>query len=118
MLTSETGRLADEFEHMRGKHADEAAAAGVRFGQNWFLRWKAARDLAAGRRLAACAGYLRVALASRSTPLLARAAGALAPRRVRERALERERGKVACPAWLRAHQPRSESVPWPAAERS
>jgi glycosyltransferase involved in cell wall biosynthesis len=100
MMATDAAEIMAEFELLREKHADAARAAGMQFGAVWLRRWRAARNLAAGRRLKAGAGFLGSALRQRSGRDLARAAGALGGGRLRRLGRFAEARVTARPEWL------------------
>jgi hypothetical protein len=77
MMTTDAPAIMAEFELLREKHQDAARRAGVEFGAPWLTRWRASRDLAAGRRVRAARTFLRSAVKLRNRRDLARAVGAL-----------------------------------------
>jgi glycosyltransferase involved in cell wall biosynthesis len=77
MMLKDPAAIGAEFELLRAKHGADAERAGIDFGAPWLVSWRAARDLAAGRRLGAARGYLHRAATARSPRYVARAIGAL-----------------------------------------
>jgi glycosyltransferase involved in cell wall biosynthesis len=100
MMVTNAAEVMAEFELLREKHAAAARAAGMQFGAAWLGRWTAARNLAAGRRLKASAGFLRSALRERSGRDLARAAGALGGGPLQRLGRYAEARVTARPEWL------------------
>ena len=78
LMTTAAERISRSFGLLSDKHREAAAAAGVDFGAAWFGRWKAARELAAGRRVRAARAYLRGAARAGQPRDLAGAVAALA----------------------------------------
>ncbi len=100
LMTTAAERITRSFELLAEKHREAAAAAGVEFGQNWFARWDAARDLAAGHRLGAARTYLRNAWRSREFRDVAGAMAALAGPRLETLGRRAEARRIHRPDWL------------------
>jgi glycosyltransferase involved in cell wall biosynthesis len=100
MMVADAAEIMAEFELLREKHGDAARAAGMQFGGTWLGRWTAARNLAAGHRLRAAAGFLRSALRERSGRDLARAAGTLGGGPLQRLGRFAEARVTARPEWL------------------
>jgi glycosyltransferase involved in cell wall biosynthesis len=100
MMVTDAATIMAEFELLREKHGDAARAAGIGFGAGWLGRWTAARNLAAGRRAKAAAGFLGSALRERSVRDLARAAGALGGGPLQRLGRIAEARVTARPEWL------------------
>jgi glycosyltransferase involved in cell wall biosynthesis len=100
LMTTAAERITRSFELLSAKHAEAAAAAGVEFGSNWFARWDASRELAAGRRLAAARTYLRSAWRARELRDVAGAISALAGGRLERLGRSTEARMSHRPDWL------------------
>jgi glycosyltransferase involved in cell wall biosynthesis len=100
MMTTDAPAIMAEFELLREKHQDAARRAGVEFGVAWLTRWRAARDLAAGRRLSAARGFFRSGVRLRDRRDLARGIGALGGGLFQRVGRSAERRMTARPDWL------------------
>ena len=100
MMTTDASAIMAEFELLREKHREAAERAGVEFGAAWLTRWRAARDLAAGRRLSAAGAFFRSGVRLRDRRDLARAVGALGGGLLQRIGRTAERRITARPDWL------------------
>jgi glycosyltransferase involved in cell wall biosynthesis len=100
MSGAENARARELFELLRERHAAAAQVAGVEFGDAWLDRWAASRDLAAGHRFRAAAGYLRRAVRGRDRRDLARALIALGGDRLERLGRRAVSRRTHPPEWL------------------
>ena len=100
MMVTRADEVTREFERLREKHRDAAAAAGVEFGQSWLAHWTASRALAEGKRGAAARGYLRQAIAERNPRDILRAGAALGGDRLWRLGQAAESHTTPHPDWL------------------
>jgi glycosyltransferase involved in cell wall biosynthesis len=100
MMTADPAAIMAEFDLLREKHRDRARRAGVEFGAAWLTRWRAARDLAEGRRLSAARAYFRAGVKLRDRRDLLRAVAALSGNLFQRAGQSAERRMTARPDWL------------------
>lgn len=100
MMTADPAAIMAEFELLREKHEEAAKRVGLEFGAAWLTRWRAARDLAEGRRLSAARAYFRTGVKLRDRRDLLRAAAALSGNLFQRAGQSAERRTTARPEWL------------------
>jgi hypothetical protein len=100
MMTADPAAIMAEFDLLREKHRDRARKAGVEFGAAWLARWRAARELAEGRRLSAARAYFRAGVKLRDRRDLLRAVAALSGNLFQRAGQSAERRMTARPDWL------------------